>query len=1361
MKRLIPFLFLLGVAVGQVISGSGSSPIGASGTITALPIGGPLITTANPWPSATVGQQYNLSLTVQGGTPPYKFQLVSASNTLPSPCTIPSSGAISCVPANGTNGTYNPVVQVTDALGFANGTGQTFTLVVNTAASITLTGSCPNGQNSEPYSCSIAINGGQAPYTCSLNSGSLPTGVASPVYNGNAAAPACNIQGTPNVAVPPANFTFVVHAVDNVGATGNSGSQTITISAASATLAGDDNFYETQSSPSAPCVPTWGSFDGVSQLPLTCMNTAMANTPSSGTVHTVTTSAGLLGCLNSPVTCTGGSLSCGDIIKLQVPSSDPDGNYSGQFVLPALGCTSTSWVAIETATDITNSSLFPPEQQRITPCYAGHANYPDGESGPKAIDATGRSYPPYPCNVNGGPSNPARVIPKLTETEDTFSNKSHMTLTCATGANFYRLIGLEITREGGWSPSGVVALGGCDHVILDRDFIHSREQSETTITLSMATHSGGGGATNIAAVDSYIIENGCLADVGNCVDGYGVGANSITTLKIVNDFIVGGAEDYFATAAHTTADYATDIDMRRDYLYKPLDWWQRASLSLGPQNGQVALSGTLQMSAQIYSISAATVSYSALSGTIPGGGTVAASPTGLTESGSTVTLTTLAPHNFSVGDTINISGASVSGYNGSFKVLTVPSSTTLTYTALSTNLAASGSGTVGYGCLVHQERLDVECIFTYHAPASGTTDTVTAKSTKANFSGTATATVALGGTPQVHNVEIEPSDLSANAILNQANSGLRPGAYRQFWATVDGSCGTQMAGYGKGGTAECPNNSEPGQLTTQNIVTWMVCDQNKANCQTGGSSTLGFIDSKGGIYQAPNSLTCPSCTFPMTVFIEALANVDNQSKDFAQVLISPTAYYVHIGGPAYFVKNAWENKSAQREFVEAMITENSFKGADQEAYSWLADPKNQSSTKYVITAAPGGLSAVCTGAGVPPGPPCTVTVNVTAAGAAVVGNNLNICPPGAASVAVPCSGNGTGTDTNFQYFAGVYFISAVNSSTQFTYQCGGNGQRACVTGLVNLLTSGNTGGGTACPTAACAALSVAPSAAVDNLVWRYSIARNACSFFSVGVGSSDNGAPPLDEGFIEAHDDYGDNINCQTFNPNDISNNGFTLEIAGIGGSTNPVFHDIEFSHITAFTTNNFFLVGSSSASGGGQNVKFHDSLLGSSLSHGSITAIQPNICGGAPQAILDCAFSFANGQSTGGGGTCGTSTPGSCNGSLGWYQNAFILGTNMFTSTPTNFQPSVFDAPNCGAPSGGVYPASCAGIVNFANGNGGDYRVCTGNGTAGSDNSAAPACTAASIFAAGQADQGTDGKALGADIVTVNKFTNGVDVFH
>ena len=68
-------------------------------------------------------------------------------------------------------------------------------------------------------------------------------------------------------------------------------------------------------------------------------------------------------------------------------------------------------------------------------------------------------------------------------------------------------------------------------------------------------------------------------------------------------------------------------------------------------------------------------------------------PAGATETGTTVTITTISDHSVVAGASVVIAGVTEAGYNGTFTVTTVPSSTTFTYTAAA-GLAPSGGGTV-------------------------------------------------------------------------------------------------------------------------------------------------------------------------------------------------------------------------------------------------------------------------------------------------------------------------------------------------------------------------------------------------------------------------------------------------------------------------------------------------------------------------------------------------------------------------------------------------------------------------------------------------------------------------------------------
>jgi hypothetical protein len=79
--------------------------------------------------------------------------------------------------------------------------------------------------------------------------------------------------------------------------------------------------------------------------------------------------------------------------------------------------------------------------------------------------------------------------------------------------------------------------------------------------------------------------------------------------------------------------------------------------------------------------------------TQPAAVAIAASPNGATENGFLVTITTTTPHGLAAGQSVTVAGVGVAGYNGTFPVVSVPSSTQFTYIAGASGLAASGGGT--------------------------------------------------------------------------------------------------------------------------------------------------------------------------------------------------------------------------------------------------------------------------------------------------------------------------------------------------------------------------------------------------------------------------------------------------------------------------------------------------------------------------------------------------------------------------------------------------------------------------------------------------------------------------------------------
>jgi CxxC motif-containing protein (DUF1111 family) len=78
--------------------------------------------------------------------------------------------------------------------------------------------------------------------------------------------------------------------------------------------------------------------------------------------------------------------------------------------------------------------------------------------------------------------------------------------------------------------------------------------------------------------------------------------------------------------------------------------------------------------------------------TLPNCSQMTIASNGANESGTTVTITTTATHGFKVGQEVQVLNVPVSGYNGQFPIVSIPNSTSFTYTAAASGLKASGGG---------------------------------------------------------------------------------------------------------------------------------------------------------------------------------------------------------------------------------------------------------------------------------------------------------------------------------------------------------------------------------------------------------------------------------------------------------------------------------------------------------------------------------------------------------------------------------------------------------------------------------------------------------------------------------------------
>jgi hypothetical protein len=206
---------------------------------TSLTPSGTLAITTSSLPKGQVGTAYSATLAATGGSAPYTWALTSG--TLPAGLTLKAStGAIGGTPTAAVSASALTFT-VTDSSSTALSKSVSLGLTISPTAPATLsitTSSLPNGQVGASYSATLVATGGTTPYTWSLSSGTLPSGLS---LNASTGA----IIGTPTAAANASPLTFTVNDSSNpvqsasvsLGLTiGSTASSTLTI--ATTTLPG-------------------------------------------------------------------------------------------------------------------------------------------------------------------------------------------------------------------------------------------------------------------------------------------------------------------------------------------------------------------------------------------------------------------------------------------------------------------------------------------------------------------------------------------------------------------------------------------------------------------------------------------------------------------------------------------------------------------------------------------------------------------------------------------------------------------------------------------------------------------------------------------------------------------------------------------------------------------------------------------------------------------------------------------------------------------------------------------------------------------------------------------------------------------
>ena len=179
-----------------------ASSLTATQSLSITVITPPSITT-NSLPSWTVGVAYSQTLAATGGTAPYTWTITSG--TLPVGLSLSSSGVISGTPTTA-GGPTSITFLVTDSA--SKTANKSLSITINAAPNIA-TGSLPNGTVGVAFSQTLSVTGGTSPYTWTITSGSLPTGLS--------ISSSGVLSGTPTAAGSPTSVTFKV--TDLTGAT--------------------------------------------------------------------------------------------------------------------------------------------------------------------------------------------------------------------------------------------------------------------------------------------------------------------------------------------------------------------------------------------------------------------------------------------------------------------------------------------------------------------------------------------------------------------------------------------------------------------------------------------------------------------------------------------------------------------------------------------------------------------------------------------------------------------------------------------------------------------------------------------------------------------------------------------------------------------------------------------------------------------------------------------------------------------------------------------------------------------------------------------------------------------------------------
>jgi len=203
-----------------VVSNSSGSVTSSAAVLTVSTSIPPLELTTSQLPGGTVGSSYSTTLSASGGTPPYSWSV--SSGTLPTGLSLSSSGTLSGTPT--VAGAFPFTVAVKDTASAS--ASASLSINVASVSPLQITSSqLPGGTVSSAYSATLSASGGTSPYSWSVSSGTLPTGLS---LSSSGA-----LSGTPTVA---GSFPFTVAVKDAASASASASLSINVVTAAPPTV---------------------------------------------------------------------------------------------------------------------------------------------------------------------------------------------------------------------------------------------------------------------------------------------------------------------------------------------------------------------------------------------------------------------------------------------------------------------------------------------------------------------------------------------------------------------------------------------------------------------------------------------------------------------------------------------------------------------------------------------------------------------------------------------------------------------------------------------------------------------------------------------------------------------------------------------------------------------------------------------------------------------------------------------------------------------------------------------------------------------------------------------------------------------